>query len=98
MFEIYARKEPKTSQRRSSLAVNVHPQLKNCNSPDGFTIIQSNDFLYMIHFPIILIDQYDFNLNETIIKWCRVKLIKFFYESNITWGGGVRVRHGRVLY
>ncbi|KAG5601817.1 hypothetical protein H5410_033187 [Solanum commersonii] len=66
ILEIYVRKEPKTSQQRSSLSVDKHPQLENRNSVDGFPITQSTDFPNMTHYQNILIGRYDFDLNETI--------------------------------
>lgn len=44
VFEIYASKESKTSQQRSSLSIKVHLRLENCNCPNGFLITQSSDF------------------------------------------------------
>uniref|UniRef100_M1CGS3 NBS-coding resistance gene protein n=1 Tax=Solanum tuberosum TaxID=4113 RepID=M1CGS3_SOLTU len=66
ILEIYVRKEPKTSQQRSPLSVDVHPRLENRNSVDGFPITQSTDFPNMTHYQNILTDRYDFDLNETI--------------------------------
>ncbi|KAG5624267.1 hypothetical protein H5410_009485, partial [Solanum commersonii] len=66
ILEIYVRKEPKTSQQRSPLSVDEHPQLENRNSVDGFPITQSTDFPNMTHYQNILIGRYDFDLNETI--------------------------------
>ena len=66
ILEIYVRKEPKTSQQRSPLSVDVHPRLENRNSVDGFPITQSTDFPNMTHYQNILIGRYDFDLNETI--------------------------------
>ncbi|KAH0634172.1 hypothetical protein KY285_034885 [Solanum tuberosum] len=66
ILEIYVRKEPKTSQQRSPLSVDVHLRLKNRNSHDGFPITQSTDFSNMTHYQNILTGQYDFDLNETI--------------------------------
>ena len=66
ILEIYVRKEPKTSQQRSPLSVDVHPRLENYNSVDGFSITQSTDFPNMTHYQNILIGRYDFDLNETI--------------------------------
>ncbi|KAG5626419.1 hypothetical protein H5410_011637 [Solanum commersonii] len=66
ILEIYVRKEPKTSQQRSPLSIDEHPQLENRNSVDGFPIAQSTDFPNMTHYQNILIGRYDFDLNETI--------------------------------
>ncbi|KAG5620538.1 hypothetical protein H5410_005756 [Solanum commersonii] len=66
ILEIYVRKEPKISQQRSPLSVNVHPRLENYNSFDGFPITQSTDFPNMTHYQNILIGRYDFDLNENI--------------------------------
>ncbi|KAG5599302.1 hypothetical protein H5410_030672 [Solanum commersonii] len=64
--EIYVMKEPKTSQQRSPLSVDVHPRLENHNSLDGFLITQSSDFPNMTHYQNILTGRYDFDLDETI--------------------------------
>ncbi|KAG5617697.1 hypothetical protein H5410_017521 [Solanum commersonii] len=66
ILEIYVRKEPKTSQQRSPLSVDVHPRLENRNSVDGFPITQSTDFPNMTHYQNILTNRYDFDLNEKI--------------------------------
>uniref|UniRef100_M1D867 Epidermal patterning factor-like protein n=1 Tax=Solanum tuberosum TaxID=4113 RepID=M1D867_SOLTU len=66
ILEIYVRKEPKTSQQRSPLSVDVHPRLENRNSVDGFPITQSTDFSNMTHYQNILTGRYDVDLNETI--------------------------------
>ncbi|KAG5623920.1 hypothetical protein H5410_009138 [Solanum commersonii] len=58
--------EPKTSQQRSPLSVDVHPRLENRNSVDEFLITQSIDFPNMTHYQNILTGRYDFDLNETI--------------------------------
>ena len=63
---IYVRKEPKISQQRSHLSVDVNPQLENRNSIDGFLITQSIDFVNMTHYKNILTGRYDFYLNKTI--------------------------------
>ena len=63
---IYVRKEPKISQQRSHLSVDVNPQLENRNSVDEFPITQSADFPNMTHYQNILTSRYDFDLNETI--------------------------------
>ncbi|KAG5604232.1 hypothetical protein H5410_025724, partial [Solanum commersonii] len=54
ILEIYVRKEPKTSQQRSPLSVDVHPRLENRNSVYGFSITQSTDFPNMTHYQNIL--------------------------------------------
>ncbi|KAG5623469.1 hypothetical protein H5410_008687 [Solanum commersonii] len=54
ILEIYVRKEPKTSQQRSPLSVDVHPRLENRNSVDGFPITQSIDFPNMTHYQNIM--------------------------------------------
>ncbi|KAG5614742.1 hypothetical protein H5410_014566 [Solanum commersonii] len=66
ILEIYVRKEPKTSQQRSPLSVDIHPRLENLNSVDRFPITQSIDFPNMTHYQNILTGRYDFDLNETI--------------------------------
>ena len=66
ILEIYVRKEPKISQQRSPLSVDVHPQLENHNTVDRFLITQSTDFPKMTHYQNTLIDRYDFDLNKTI--------------------------------
>ncbi|KAG5621044.1 hypothetical protein H5410_006262 [Solanum commersonii] len=61
ILEFYVRKEPKTSQQRSPLSVDVHSRLENCNSVDGFLITQSIDFPNMTHYQNILTGRYDFD-------------------------------------
>ena len=66
ILEIYVRKEPKISQQRSHLSVDVNPQLENRNSIDEFLITQSADFPNMTRHQNIFTGRCDFDLNETI--------------------------------
>lgn len=66
MFQVYVRKESRTSQQHLSLSDDIHTQLENCNNATGFLIAQSSNFSNMTHYQNILIDRYDFDLNKTI--------------------------------
>ena len=79
ILEIYVRKEPKTSQQRSPLSVDVHPRLENRNSVDGFPITQSTDFPNMTHYQNILTGRYDFDLNEIINESIIILIIYSYY-------------------
>ena len=64
ILKIYDRKEPKTSQQRTSLSVDVHPLIENHNRVNEFSITKSTDFSNMTHYQNILTSRYDFGFER----------------------------------
>ncbi|PHU17690.1 hypothetical protein BC332_13385 [Capsicum chinense] len=73
LLEVYVRKEPRLSCRRSPLSNDVFPQLVNRKSPEiapvtQVPVTQSSDSPCMSQYQNIFTSGYDFDLNRTVDK------------------------------